>query len=132
MNARLSIITNKADNVLSVPYESVFERDDGTNYIKVVKPDYDIDANIAKTDEKYQKITGKAINIDGSSTKKVLSDSIEDYIEEIDVKAGIEGTYYIEISSDKISEGTYVIVPKANSDNSLTQLFEMMGADAGI
>ena len=132
MNARLSIITNKADNVLSVPYESVFERDDGTNYIKVVKPDYDIDANIAKTDEKYQKITGKAINIEGSSTKKVLSDSIEDYIEEIDVEAGIEGTYYIEISSDKISEGMYVIVPKADSDNSLTQLFEMMGADAGI
>ncbi len=132
MNARLSIITSKADDVLSVPYESVFERDDGTNYIKVVKPDYDIDGNIAKTDEKYQKITGKAINIDGSSTKKVLSDSIEDYIEEIDVEAGIEGTYYIEISSDKISEGMYVIVPKADSDNSLTQLFEMMGADAGI
>lgn len=132
MNARLSIITSKADDVLSVPYESVFERDDGTNYIKVVKPDYDIDGNIAKTDEKYQKITGKAINVDGSSTKKVLSDSIEDYIEEIDVNAGIEGTYYIEISSDKISEGMYVIVPKADSDNSLTQLFEMMGADAGI
>lgn len=132
MNARLSIITSKADDVLSVPYESVFVRDDGTNYIKVVKPDYDIDGNIAKTDEKYQKITGKAINVDGSSTKKVLSDSIEDYIEEIDVNAGIEGTYYIEISSDKISEGMYVIVPKADSDNSLTQLFEMMGADAGI
>jgi len=132
MNAKLSIITGEAKNILSVPYESVFERDDGTNYIKVVKPEYDIKANMDKADEKYNKLAGKPINVEGSSTYNVLADSLENNVEEVDVKVGIEGTYYIEISSENISEGAYVIVPKADSDNSLTQLFELMGADAGI
>ena len=132
MNAKLSIITGEAKNILSVPYESVFERDDGTNYIKVVKPEYDIKANMDKADEKYNKLAGKPINVEGSSTYNVLADSLENNVEEVDVKVGIEGTYYIEITSENISEGAYVIVPKANSDNSLTQLFELMGADAGI
>ena len=132
MNAKLSIITGEEKNILSVPYESIFERDDGTSYIKVVKPEYDINANITKANEKYQKFTQKDINVEGSSTIKVLSDSLENNIEELDIKVGIEGTYYTQVISDQVSENTYVIVPKADSDNSLTQLFELMGADAGV
>ena len=64
-------------------------------------------------------IIGCSITDEGSSTYNVLADSIENNVEEVDVKVGIEGTYYIEISSENISEGAYVIVPKANSDNSL-------------
>ena len=132
MNAKLSIVTGEEKGILSVPYESIFERDDGTNYIKIVKPEYDVNANITKANEKYQKFTKKDINIEGSSTIKVLSDSLENNIEELDIKVGIEGTYYTQVISDQVSENTYVIVPKADSDNSLTQLFELMGADAGV
>ena len=35
MNAKLSIITQKEENVWSVPYKAIYSRDDGTNYIEV-------------------------------------------------------------------------------------------------
>lgn len=37
MNAKLSIITESKDNVWSVPYDAVYEREDGTHYIEVLK-----------------------------------------------------------------------------------------------
>lgn len=39
MNARLSIITNEAENVLSVPYAAIEDREDGKSYIKVLDTD---------------------------------------------------------------------------------------------
>ncbi len=37
MNAKLSIVTNMAKAVWSVPYDCVYEREDGTHYIEVAK-----------------------------------------------------------------------------------------------
>lgn len=96
MNAKISIILDSKDNVWSVPYDAVYERDDGTHYIEILK-----------NDENQEK-------------------------EELDVTVGIEGTYYIEIYSDKLIDGMKVVLPEKEAANSIEELIETMGADAGM
>lgn len=96
MNAKLSIITEMEEDVWSVPYNAIYEREDGTHYIEVAKDD-----------------TGENK-------------------EELNVTLGIEGTYYTEIKSSELKSGMKVVLPKVETGNSVEQLLEMMGADAGI
>lgn len=96
MNAKLSIITDSRENAWSVPFEAVYEREDGTHYIEILKDE--------KTEEK----------------------------QEINVEKGLEGTYYVEIISDELNENMQVVLPKIEAGNSLEDLIEMMGADAGL
>ncbi len=96
MNAKLSIITEMEENVWSVPYNAVYERDDGTHYIEIAEDE-----------------TGE--------NKR-----------ELNVTPGIEGTYYTEIKSNELKSGMKVVLPKVETGDSVEQLLEMMGADAGI
>ncbi len=96
MNAKLSIITESRDNVWSVPYDAVYDREDGTHYIEILKNE--------ETEEK----------------------------QEITVEKGLEGTYYVEVSSNDLKEGMKVVLPKIEAGNSMEDLIEMMGADAGL
>ena len=96
MNAKLSIITEMKENVWSVPYDSVYTREDGSKYIEIAKND-----------------TGEEK-------------------EELDVETGIEGSYYIEVISDKLKAGMKVVLPKIDTNNSVEELIEMMGAAAGV
>lgn len=52
--------------------------------------------------------------------------------EEMDVTVGLQGTYYVEIISDEITETTEILVPDANGNSSIEELLNMMGAGAGI
>ena len=96
MNAKISIIVNQKENVWSVPYEAIYEREDGSHYIEVVK-----DENTVET-------------------------------EELDVEVGIEGTYYTEIISNSLEDGMKVLLPERDTSNSIEELINSMGADAGI
>ncbi len=96
MNAKLSIITESREDVWSVPYDAVYDREDGTHYIEILKNE--------ETEEK----------------------------QEITVEKGLEGTYYVEISSNELKEGMKVVLPKIEAGNSMEDLIEMMGADAGL
>jgi len=50
----------------------------------------------------------------------------------MDVTVGIQGTYYIEVISDEIKEGIEILIPEAQGSSSISDLLNMMGADAGI
>ena len=52
--------------------------------------------------------------------------------EELDVKIGLQGIYYVEIISDEVSEATEIWVPDAQGNSSIQELLNMMGAGAGI
>ncbi len=104
MTANVSIITESAEDVWTVPYEAVYQRPDGSRYIEIVDPN-------APVDENGNRIFSK---------------------KELDVDAGLEGTYYTEVRSDKITEGMEVVVPKAGGSDTLNELMNMMGADGGI
>lgn len=79
------------------------------------------DAVFTRTDGTtyLQEITGK--DEDGNYVTK-----------ELDVTIGLQGTYYVEIISDQVSETTEILVPDAQGNSSIEELLNMMGAGAGI
>ena len=95
MNAKLSIITEKKDDIWTVPYNAIRERENGDKYIIINR-----------------------------------KDSEED--EELDITVGLEGLYYIEIISDKLEEGMKVVLPPVETENSIEDLIDLMGADGGV
>ena len=50
----------------------------------------------------------------------------------MDIKIGLEGTYYVEVISEQITENTEILVPDAQGNSSIEELLNMMGAGAGI
>ena len=72
---------------------------------------------------------------DGSTYVEEVTGKDKDgnYItKELDVKVGLQGTYYVEVISDKITETTEIFVPDAQGNSSIEELLNMMGAGAGI
>lgn len=72
---------------------------------------------------------------DGSTYLQQVTGKDEEgnYImQELDVEVGLQGTYYVEIISDKVSETTEIFVPDAQGNSSIEELLNMMGAGAGI
>lgn len=100
MNVRVSIVTDRAENVMTVPYDAIQKDEDGNFFIeKVIEPE-----------TKDQKVT----------------------FEKIPVKKGIEGTYYIEVIGEGITEGMQVKIIKTTSEESVEDLLNMMGSAGGI
>lgn len=100
MNARLSIITNMLENVITVPYTSIHEEDN---------------EDPLTTPKKYIEITK-----DNETSTKV-------YIE-----TGIEGNYYVEVTSDNVKEGMKVVIPEIEKDLSIDDLINQMGNAGGL
>ena len=72
---------------------------------------------------------------DGSSYVQKVVGKDEDgkvLMEEMNVTIGLEGTYYVEVISDQITENTEIFVPDAQGNSSIEELLNMMGAAAGI
>lgn len=128
MNAKASIITDKKESVLTVPYEAVIKREDNSHYIRVVKEGYDINEAVRKLKE----LLNKEDDNKERETTTVQTETLENMIEEIDVEIGIEGSYYTEITSSKIKENMYVVVPEIETNNTIKELIQMMGAGAGV
>ena len=100
MNVRVSIVTDRAENVMTVPYDAIQKDEDGNFFIeKIIEPE-----------TKDQKVT----------------------FEKIPVKKGIEGTYYIEVIGEGITEGMQVKIIKTTSEESVEDLLNMMGSAGGI
>ena len=100
MNVRVSIVTDRAENVMTVPYDAIQKDEDGNFFIeKVIEPE-----------TKDQKVT----------------------FEKIPVKKGIEGTYYIQVIGEGITEGMQVKIIKTTSEESVEDLLNMMGSAGGI
>ena len=72
---------------------------------------------------------------DGSTYVEKVTGKDEDgniLTEEMNVTIGLEGTYYVEVISDEITEETQIFVPDAQGNSSIEELLNMMGAAAGI
>ena len=107
MTAKTSIITEEVTDVFVVPYECVETAPDGTKTITVVDGDQ----------------TGQ----DGQNS--------QDNQRTIQVETGLETDYYVEISSDELTEGMQVVIPQTSgsSDNGMTVMpgGDMGGGDMG-
>ncbi len=71
---------------------------------------------------------------DGTKYIEVLNNENENIEnkQELDVTTGLESSYYVEISSSKLTSGMQVVMPQVEANNSMETLIELMGADAGL
>lgn len=89
MTAKLSIILESRNNVMTVPYNSVQTDEEGGFYIEIVKG------------------TGSGKKAEGAGQ----DGTAERQTERIAVTKGMESDYYVEITGNGIEEGMEVIVP---------------------
>ena len=131
MTAKLSIILDSKENILTVPYESVQEDENGKFYVEVV-----MDSSGSEEGETLQKPegtgSGKAPQKPGGMGNDETTNSMntnsrnngkdakmlgssgnaaEMNTRKVYVEKGIESDYYIEIISNEITEGMEVVVP---------------------
>ncbi|MCD7725558.1 MAG: HlyD family efflux transporter periplasmic adaptor subunit [Clostridiales bacterium] len=146
MTAKLSIIIESKDNVLTVPYDAVQEEEDGTYYVEVVEDN-------AASGETGDTQAAEAPVTEGTSEEETAQESEETQEQakageapqggrqpggngdaggaaavssrKITVEKGIESDYYIEVISDEITEGMQVIVPA--TEDSGTDFGGMVG-----
>lgn len=117
MTAKLSIVLNSVENVLTVPSDALQEDDDGSYYVEILKSDTEVSVNpseMAAGMERY----------DGAQTQMPQT-------EKITVKKGLESDYYVEIISDHIEEGMKVVLPASDNQN-VQDMMEQMGPMGGF
>lgn len=101
MTAKLSIILESKENVLTVPYEAVQEDENGKFYVEVESEGIEGEEEWANQPARPND-GGEKIPV--SSTSKIY------------VEKGIESDYYIEVISKEITEGMQVIVPQSGDE----------------
>lgn len=103
MTAKLSILLESRENVLTVPYEALQENEDGTYYIEVLREGTDETSHV------------------GAETEKIT------------VTKGIESDYYIEVMGDNLMEGMTVVVPKTTGEEmTLQEMIRQQGPMGGF
>lgn len=117
MTAKLSIILEKNENVLTVPYDAVLEDEDGNFYVDImegVQPAIgEQGAAIPASQNSTVKERGQiAVSADAATYTRVY------------VTKGIESDYYVEISGEGLTEGMQVVVP--NTDEGYADIVERM------
>ena len=114
MTAKLSIILESKENVMTVPYESVQEDENGKDYVEVV-------------------VEGEGVAQDSEEKEKKPQATAEINTKKVYVEKGIESDYYIEIISNEITEGMEIVVPDANDGAmNIQELMMNQGAMGGF
>lgn len=123
MTAKLSIILESKENVLTVPYEAVQEDEEGKFYVEVLED---------------KKESQKGTQTDAPDSFRNAEEKTQDKqmpteegTKRIYVEKGIESDYYIEVVSDKITEGVEVAVPKSDSEEGGIQMMMMRQGPMG-
>ncbi len=126
MTAKLSIVIESREDVLTVPYDAVQEAVDGSYYVELVREqgndgelpeggrvhdeEQPVETDREQDTEKQTEaredrpMPGNGIGLEGNISAG----------ERITVEKGIESDYYIEVISDEVVEGMKVIVPASD------------------
>lgn len=115
MTAKISIIIDEKDDVLTVPYDAVQVDEDGKLYIELYENDS----------------TGQN-NKNGKNKGNVPEFAIAGTGKKVFVTKGIESDYYIEVIGEGVKEGLKVIVPKESGGNDFLQMMMDQGAMGGF
>ena len=124
MTAKLSIILESKENVLTVPYNAVQEDDDGNYYVEVVSGN-----NIEKMPQMNAGMPGRGGNR-GESNGNNAASTLQ--TTRIYITKGIESDYYIEVISDEITEGMQVVVPQTEETQSIQNMMMNRGPMGGF
>lgn len=116
MTAKLSIILNEKDNVLTVPYDAVQTDDEGRLYIE---------KNVPKPEGEGRERAGR----DKSDRNGQQTDPKANRIY---ITKGIESDYYIEVIGDGVVEGVEIVVPSKNGGNDFMRMMMNQGPMGGF
>lgn len=141
MTAKLSIILESKENVLTVPYEAVQEDVNGNYYVEVVDAsaegneqnampegmDFDNMPSFGEgggdrpamsaSEGRGNRPQGMGGRNNAPSMSSGNAETINVNTRRVFVEKGIESDYYIEIISSEITEGMEVVVPKTEAEN---------------
>ena len=118
MSAKLNILVDTHENVLSVPYDAIEQKDDGDMYIYVVDNSQK-DSKKDKDKSGDKQILGITVVGSDGKEKEAGDDSAsfgaagpdaKSNAKEVKVTVGLEGDFYTEVSSPEIKEGMTVLV----------------------
>lgn len=112
MTAKMSIILDEKDDVLTVPYDAVQTDDEGKFYIELAN---DNDLGLSKDNSLKENATG------------LTTDR-----ERVYITRGIASDFYIEIAGEGISEGMKIYVPEVDSGKDFLTLMMEQGAMGGF
>ena len=127
MSAKISIVLEEADDVLSVPMEAVQTKDDGTKVIYLMREDADAD-----TEDEKKSLFSKKGDDKKDDEKAADETDLSSIYDEVTVDTGLEGTYYVEIITDADIEGRQVVIPESDSIQSVDDLLNVMGSAGGF
>lgn len=134
MTAKLSIILESKENVLTVPYDALQQEADGSYYVEIVKGELNTsdtaDGEMPDMSEllDLQEMPDVSGTSEKSGMKKQPAESGQTaslQTEKIKVTKGIESDYYVEVISTQIEEGMTVVVPASQEEGMNIQ--QMMG-----
>lgn len=114
MTAKVSIILEDKDNVLTVPYNAVQEDEEGSFYIEVVSENTGIQSSEQPEQEQPENAPSDENAL--SAEKVQMPENNAEMPEaqqnrRIYITKGIESDYYIEVISDEAEEGMEVVIP---------------------
>lgn len=129
MTAKISIILESKENVLTVPYDAVQEDEAGNYYIEVVSEDASGEPEMSgQTDQAAQP---EGVQPEGTQPEGAQPEAAQpenggmpqgaampdaQQTRKISITKGIESDYYIEVISEEVQEGMEVVIPaKENS-----------------
>ncbi len=118
MTAKLSIILDSKENILTVPYEAIREDEEGKYYVEVVDSADNASSQAAVDANGGQQVTkeGEGNQQPGQDRKEKNANIPEISTRRVYVEKGIESDYYIEVISDEITEGMEVVVPRTQNE----------------
>lgn len=127
MTAKLSIILESKENVLTVPYEAVQEDESGKFYVEVVTDSVSMNPEDGEMPQMSNKDkAGSSSKSKGSRTPGGNAGNTDIATRKVYVEKGIESDYYIEIISNEISEGMEIVVPSTERNGGGMDIQNMM------
>ena len=99
MTAKLSIILESKENVLTVPYDAVQEDEEGNYYIETPTGE----ASVVMQNGAMPGGVPEGEGMPSTQTRRII------------ITKGIESDYYIEVISDEVTEGMEVVIPAAEN-----------------
>ncbi|MBO4844798.1 MAG: efflux RND transporter periplasmic adaptor subunit [Lachnospiraceae bacterium] len=123
MTAKIEIICEKSENVLSVPKEAIQEDDDGNFFVEILDSGEPVDTSSMLTDPE---------SVSKEDLEKVQNGEKTYQSHNVFVTKGLEGDYYCEISGEGLEADMRVVVPNNGAFSDISEYMDEAGAMGGF
>lgn len=123
MTAKVEILLEKSESVLSVSTEAIQYDEEENAYVEVLDSGSPVDTSTLLSDPN---------SVDEKDLEQIQNGEKSYESHKVYVTIGIEGDYYTEISSEELSEGTKIVIPNDGAFSDLEEYMEEAGMIGGF